>query len=502
MLDGLANEMTALGLTRLHNYLIANCTIHALQLQLRNAIVAALGAGSLEKVNAMQLLHTVYGLQESLDMSEWRHTLTKSSQCVIEHGTAAAEAVALPDGASKRQLTLASNKAEFQTDFSMMHSWHTGFKKDALDVDAKITGTMLAKMQKPILTRWWTVGVSAACIFDCYLQMFYAAQIVINVYGSDSSPHKIATALFSMMKDPENFIDVTLIRCFNKAHTHPHLDWLQSCDNLSGKLGFSAHHISVHCYLMKNDLKNVLSLSTMQEHNTAVENCGVLEEGERHHHLTKLNVFMKEANESLDKHFGRWIGKDLLPAGMSGEHPIGKTIAAATLRRDLPRFDTNAGVVDDLRMSGHLHIKSTVHKRKVDLKALHTFVPDRQAKDSDYTQDAKIAAELIVDDDVDLRTFNYEGDNGPICLNLHSTCLPLASQTQFVESHVKDAKLVAQTDRSEQLRTCMAIVCSASPLGREKDGESSYNSFKMKALIKSAWQRSVPHMEWKRNQVN
>jgi len=126
-------------------------------------------------------------------------------------------------------------------------------------------------MQKPILTRWWTVGVGAAFVFDYYLILFHAAQIVINVYKSDSSPHKIVSSPFSMMKDPANFIDVTLIRGFNKAYIHPHLDWLQSCEDLTGTLGFSSHHIAVRYHLMRFDLSHILTDPAMKLYTQAVE---------------------------------------------------------------------------------------------------------------------------------------------------------------------------------------------------------------------------------------
>jgi len=41
-------------------YKIANCTIHSINLQLSNAVKHALGEGSLEKINASQLLHSVH----------------------------------------------------------------------------------------------------------------------------------------------------------------------------------------------------------------------------------------------------------------------------------------------------------------------------------------------------------------------------------------------------------------------------------------------------------
>jgi len=67
VLEKLAEEMQGLGLCWLHNHLIANCCMHGLQLQLSNGIKAALGEGGLENVNVMQMLHSVYRLQESLD---------------------------------------------------------------------------------------------------------------------------------------------------------------------------------------------------------------------------------------------------------------------------------------------------------------------------------------------------------------------------------------------------------------------------------------------------
>jgi len=41
---------------------------------------------------------------------------------------------------------------------------------------------------------------------------------------------------------------------------------------------------------------------------------------------------------------------------------------------------------------------------------------------------------------------------------MHSTHLALASQTQFVEFVIKEAKLAASTDQSEQVRSCIAII--------------------------------------------
>jgi len=146
---------------------VANCCIHSLQLQLKNAVVTAPGAGSLDKVNAMQLLHSVCRLQESLDMKEWRHTLIKSSQCAAAWDPQA-EATASPVTASNREKNAATCKAAFETQFAVLCSWHDLLNKDEVDLEAKITGTPLAEMQAPVLTRWWTVGEHARHTFTCH----------------------------------------------------------------------------------------------------------------------------------------------------------------------------------------------------------------------------------------------------------------------------------------------------------------------------------------------
>jgi len=62
-LESLHDNLDGLGLCcPREDYLVSNCCIHALQLQLSNAVKRAFGEGALDKINAMQLLHSVYRL--------------------------------------------------------------------------------------------------------------------------------------------------------------------------------------------------------------------------------------------------------------------------------------------------------------------------------------------------------------------------------------------------------------------------------------------------------
>lgn len=59
VLEGLCNAMLPLNLCAPSDYLIANCCIHSLQIQLGNAIKTTFGEGAIDRVNATQMLHSV-----------------------------------------------------------------------------------------------------------------------------------------------------------------------------------------------------------------------------------------------------------------------------------------------------------------------------------------------------------------------------------------------------------------------------------------------------------
>ena len=89
VLEGLARKLEMLNMCT-PDCVIAACSIHALQLQLSNAAKRMLGEGGLGKRNAMQMLHSICDLQESLDIEEWRHALIRATDCCLtfDDGTA------------------------------------------------------------------------------------------------------------------------------------------------------------------------------------------------------------------------------------------------------------------------------------------------------------------------------------------------------------------------------------------------------------------------------
>jgi hypothetical protein len=61
-------------------YLVGSCTLHAIQIALANPVKKAMGKGSLGARTMMQMLHSAYNLQESMEFSEFRLVMDEAKQ--------------------------------------------------------------------------------------------------------------------------------------------------------------------------------------------------------------------------------------------------------------------------------------------------------------------------------------------------------------------------------------------------------------------------------------
>ena len=103
-----------------------------------------------------------------------------------------------------------------------------------------------------------------------------------------------------------------------------------------------------------------------------------------------------------------------------------------------------------------------MHGKRIELKQFYRFLKENiDSVEQFECHEEAIEAAKLIRNDIDMRSFDYEGSLGTLRFNMHAKYLPLPHQTQFVESAVKEAKLVSATDRSEQQRSCYAIIRSA-----------------------------------------
>jgi len=175
--DDLAKHLRLLGLCIQLDYLIGICCLHALQLQLSNAAINTFGEGALHRVNATQLLHSVYRLQDSLELHEWRYIMYKAS--LFASSFDENDIVAVDATAGQREQNQHKYELEFRQAYARVSKFHTLFQQDALEDPTTISllkDTPYYKMQAPIFMRWWSVGSGASHTFDYYLYIYHACQ--------------------------------------------------------------------------------------------------------------------------------------------------------------------------------------------------------------------------------------------------------------------------------------------------------------------------------------
>ena len=81
VLESLGNQLRKRNLCS-PTYLVASCTLHAIQIALANPVKKAMGEGSLGARTMMQMLHSAYDLQESMEYSEFRLVMEEAKQWV------------------------------------------------------------------------------------------------------------------------------------------------------------------------------------------------------------------------------------------------------------------------------------------------------------------------------------------------------------------------------------------------------------------------------------
>ena len=75
VLEHLGEELQELGITNEKFYFIANCTLYNLLLAVAVPVEKVFGLGGIEKNNFMQMLHSIYDLQQFYNGEVWCHIM-------------------------------------------------------------------------------------------------------------------------------------------------------------------------------------------------------------------------------------------------------------------------------------------------------------------------------------------------------------------------------------------------------------------------------------------
>ena len=240
-------------------YLMSFCTLHCLQLTLANAILTVLGKGGKKNekeycCTALQMLHGVYNLQKHHETPEW-----------------------------KKIWLWAAEKIGKQT-------------------------STPKKVPAPILTRWWTVCVSAAFVLENWDILLAICHGVIQKHNTTSALNQIASATQALMKTDVIKCDVQLIHTYNSFFFNRNFEWLQRGDEEIGNTaGFMSRHLPVRYFLMHAELSEAYDMEGWKRMDSfGAYRSSIAElstEKKRLLQEKKTNLFFMRAISTLEKHF-------------------------------------------------------------------------------------------------------------------------------------------------------------------------------------------------------
>jgi hypothetical protein len=251
VLEDLASSLHLLNVCR-PNYLTASCGLHNLQLAVANPIKQTMGEGGLDKRTALQLLHSVHDLQESLEKEIW------TTHCE-------AASTFLNNNLLTSYIGITEEDQLFASKWEKVKSF-----RQFQAIDATLEKQIISKIQAPVLTQWWTVGETAATAWTFYLLLVRICQQIINANPTSSKQNKIASGLQPLLLEEELFSDVTMIHEYHCYFVAPHFGWMQSANDLTETPAFQAHNTLPRYYLLVEDLRvmkeTLLTTHTYFEH--------------------------------------------------------------------------------------------------------------------------------------------------------------------------------------------------------------------------------------------
>jgi hypothetical protein len=429
-------------------YLVASCTLHAIQIALANPVKKAKGEGSLGARTMMQMLHSAYDLQESMEFSEFRLVMDEAKQWIEQQQEQT-------DG-------LPANIYDPKIKDFLVNTWNRVNEFALPQGESDELPDKIQKIPQPVLTRWWYVGVAAAFLKQYCRIVLRATQIIINLNDSKSRPNKIASGLQFIMKEDIAYSDMLFLAQFHTGFPIQHFKWLQEEDEVAKNPGLLptnpgpilSYGERSHSVFNRNSFGDY--------HKNVLEKLSDEKKGKQ---KRNSEAFIEEAITSFGNHYLRWCN-ELLPATLGGEAPPAKVVARILLHHHLPDNPNKQSQIDTAYFSQD-------HNRHVDLLGFACFVRENytsetKMEEATINQSAQVVSkgvDIWKDDKASTRT----NDSVVAKLRDHfcSCYLPFVSNSQFVEAGVKEARIVSTTGRNGQLRSDYAI-CPSFLFGKLK----------------------------------
>ena len=404
-------------------FLISFCTLHTLQLVFANAVKGCIGEGGLSSGsnedgndgsnnvcirNAMQLLHAVFYLQNIFEDKEWK--------LMWDDALEDEELVGLRD--------------QFQE------------------------GNVDKKLQAPILTRWWSVGVAVKQILKNKDVLSYMCQKIVNANNASTKANKVASQVQSLLHEEVIISDLKLLKGFCEYFFDENFKWMQQSDDLVGLPScYLSRHIVTRYFIMHEELKRGTNggwknIDEMKDFKESVD--GMEDQDFKRMQERKGSLFYDKGLKSLNNHYIKWIDP-LLIVSVFGEAPTAKCVSQVLLG------DTDSRLADNQAV-----FTSPFHGKDINLNDFKAFIQSKTGRKADEIRNGSHLTQTIGLQDLRLiangldiwgqpgiKSSDRNADAQRLIDKFFMNFAFLKSSTHDIEAAVKEANFISKANRSE-----------------------------------------------------
>jgi hypothetical protein len=283
--------------------LVANCTLHNIQLVGTVPMQTIMGDGAVGKRNVKQLLYLAYNVQTEMGRRMTRELLKECEE--------------------RRENEEMDEEGVEPLDADSLIEWFKDLAEKKQDL----------LQMKPDDARWWYTAVAAVRLARNWLLWIALTDAYLEKKNLTPVQRDIAGNLKSMLTEPEILCDLYLLACFFRGFLFHHFKFFQGVDPNIGKPGFLSFHILTRVFLMTRDLERLSKYQTVsdeEEHGMKPFIAAVSQlqsEADRQRQHWKATKFLKIAKDEMYKMFRRWIDPRLFFLGAFSESPTGRLIA-------------------------------------------------------------------------------------------------------------------------------------------------------------------------------
>jgi hypothetical protein len=298
----------------MHLALIANCTLHNLNLEMAVPLNKVLKGKNLESNNKNK---TTMNKHDDQDVEQliyaafsWEHSVSKT--IVREYWDTIVEHTSMLDS------SLEEDEEASSDEYKDVQLFITQDKK---------SGKTFIGMKRGCKTRWWTIGEAAHILYETLPIQRSMAKNFDKLKGNNSKAKETCRTFLLLVKEPRIICDLALLKCHHRFYMAPTLQFFQRAELFTRKGGFGAFNVFVRCFLIRQDYETMNNFHNVPAFADLKKELQNVPQDERNLQEKKIKQLFSVGLDEHKKMFERWIDiKKLAFLAAFGEALTGRLV--------------------------------------------------------------------------------------------------------------------------------------------------------------------------------